>query len=319
MATRTKKAPAKKTKKVSAKRPAAVKPAAAKAKITEKKTVKAEKKSAVKTEAKVVSTESKKPSLKKEISALERLRGLHISSVLAYIVFGVISFIFMKDAAKEVLLNTQARDTFVQSKDVVLGNASEVLFSMEFRYVLLASLLVAALGSLLAATRLRKTYEKGVTSAVSGWRWLFYGVSAALLVELVSFMAGVQDLMTLKVVAGLVIAGSLFAWFSERENMVPGVKRTLGYYGAMFAFIVALLPLAGSVVGTTLFNDERFGWHIYALSAALLVGLVGTLWNLKSFINKRTKFEYVVFEQRYLRIDQITKFLVVIILASAVK
>ena len=316
MATRAKKTPAKATDK-----PAASKKTAAKKRNTKTKlsTAKAASASAAKAKAATVSTAVNKSTTKRVLTPLEKIRSLHISTFISYVLLGLITAFLIGKASAEVLLGYQARDAFTNVEGVVLGSASEVLFNLEYRYVLLAALVIGAVGSLFLATKLRKRYENSVNAGISGFRWVIYGLTTALVVELVSFMAGVQDLMTLKVVAGLVLLAALLGWISERENKGASSPKRLAYYSSIFAYFLSLLPVIGSFIGTTFYGDERFGWHVYALAAVVLAGYVATLLVQKSSIVSKAKYEYVVFEQRYIRIDQTVKFLAVLILLAAIK
>lgn len=299
---------AKKAKKPATKKTATKASVAAKAKTESKKT-----------EAKVVSVDTKKKTTRKELTPMEKLRSLNISIFISYVLLAIVSVILIGQASAEWFLSIQTRDLFANVDGVVLGSANEVLFNVEYRYILIISLLVGAIGSLLMASKLRKRYETSVTAGVSGIRWLFVGVSAALIAELVTFMGGVQDIMTLKLVAGLVILASILGWLSDRENLGAKSPRKLAFYSSMFAYFLALLPLIGSLIGTTLYGDQRFGWQVYALSAVLLLGFVATLVTQNSSIKNKAKLEYIVFEQRYLRIDQVVKFLVVLVLLASIK
>lgn len=308
MATSAKKTPAKKAKKPAVKKPAAKTTAAAKAKTESKKT-----------EAKVVSVDTKKKSTRRELTPFEKLRSLNISIFISYILLGIVSIVLIGQASAEFFLSLQTRDLFANVDGVVLGPANEVLFNVEYRYLLVLALVVGAVGSLLLATKLRTRYENSVKAGVSGMRWLFVGISAAIVAELVTFMGGVQDVMTLKLVAGLVILAAILGWLSDRENLDAKSPKKLAFYASIFAYFLALLPLIGSLIGTTLYGDQRFGWQVYALSAVLLISFVVTLLNQNSSIKNKAKLEYIVYEQRYLRIDQTVKFLAVLILLASIK
>lgn len=310
MATTAKKKPVNSAKKPVKK---STKSTAAKAKTTSKKVTQTKTKTeAVKSTA--VSTTSRE---RRVLSPIEKIRSTHLASAFAFIILAVISYFVVGTASSELLLSAQARDTFANTDSVVLGSASEVLATVQYRYLLIALLVVSALGSLLLATRLRARYETAVSGGVSGFKWLLIGLVSGLSLSFVSFIGGVQDLATLKVSAALVLAGALFGWFSDRDNKVSGASKTAAYYAALFSLIFALLPLAGSLIGTTLFGDERFGWHVYALSAVVVVSFAAILSTLKASITNRANLAYVAYEQRYLRIHQTVLFLIVLIIFSS--
>lgn len=318
MATRAKKTSVKSTKKPTTKK-RTTKPSAVKKTASATAGKKTTQKEVGKTKTSGITTSVKTSTVKKELTPLEKIRGMHFFNVIFYVVLAVVSFFAIGKAGAEVLLSYQARDTFTNSESVVLGNASEVLFNLEYRYMLIAALVLGAVGSLLLATRLHKRYEKTLQAGISGYRWIVCGISTAVIVELVSFMAGIQDLMTLKLIAGFVLFGALLGWFSERENNGNSLHRRLAFYGSILAYVLSLLPLLGSFFGTTFYGQERFGWHVYALAGVVALGYISTLLVQKAVLTNKAKYEYVVYEQRYLRIDQAIKFLVVIILLVAIK
>ena len=264
---------------------------------------------------------SKKSSVAKRtpVTPFEKIRGLHFSNVFSGVVLAVLTLVFVNPQIKELLLGYQARDSFVNSDVVNLGSASEVLFSIDIRYILVVFLGLTALVSLLLATKLLTRYENTVKAGISGMRWLLYGIVSAIVVDFVSLMAGVSDLMTLKAVGGLVILGALFAWMFERENAGKEKKTThkLAFYSAILAYVLAVIPMLVSLIATSVIGAQRFSWYVYALVAVIIFGSVATLLTMKSSINNKDKYEYVTFEQRYIRIDQIVKFVIVLCIFAA--
>jgi hypothetical protein len=305
--------------KASAKKPVrktAVKKTAAKRTTTKTATKKVAAKATTKVAAKDAAVKTTSTVRSKVLTPLQRLRNMHIVSTLTYTFFAILTAVFVGAAGAQLYLTSQARDVFANSNNVVLAPAGEVLGTLQYRYILIALLVVSALGSLLLATKLRRRYEGNVNAGVSGLRWLLMGVSAAITIEFVSFMAGVQDVMTLKTVAALVFASALFGWMAERDNLNTNDPKWLAFGGRVFTGVLAWLPAVGSLIGTTLLNEERFGWHVYALVAAAMLGSIAFAINQYSHI-KKNNLEFPYVEQRYVRIDQLTKFAIVLIVFSS--
>lgn len=301
-------------KKSPAKKPArtSVKAAAATKKVTKNASAKAKTTAKKATPAPVKSTVSKT----RVLTPLERLRSVHILSALSYALFAVLTAYFVGNAGAQVYLSMQARNGFSSESAVDLAPASEVLFTLEYRYILIAILLTSALGSLLLATKLRRRYETTVGYGVSGLRWILLGITSALTIEFVSLLAGVRDIMTLKTSAALIFATTLLSWLAERENAGAGNRKWLAFGVSLFTGAAAWLPVFGSLVGTSLLAEERFGWHVYALVAATLAGFTGFALNQYLHL-KKSNLEYTYIEQRYVRIDQALKFVIVLIVFSA--
>lgn len=252
-----------------------------------------------------------------EVTPFEKLRGLHFSNAFSGVVLAVLTIIFVSPQTRELLLNYQARDTFIDSDAVTLGPATESLLSFDIRYLLVGILGLTAIVSLLFATKLYKRYESTVKAGISGLRWLLFGLVSLILVEFVSIIAGVQEVNTLKSVGGFVLAGAVFGWLSERENKDSKSPKKVAYIAAILSYFMAVLPMLVSIVATSIIAGERFSWYVYALVATVVLGFIASLMTLRSSINNKNKFEYVTFEQRYIRIDQIVKFATVLIIFSA--
>lgn len=256
-------------------------------------------------------------SKRREVTPFDKLRGLHFSNAFSGVVLAVLTLIFVTPQTRELLLSYQARDSFVNSDVVTLGTATESLFNINIRYVLAIVLGLTAIVSLLLATKLYKRYEATVKAGISGMRWLLYGFVSLILVELVSVLAGVQEVNTLKSVGGFVLAGALFSWLAERENKDAKSPKKLAFVGAVLSYFMAVLPMLVTLVATSVISGERFSWYVYALVATVVFGFVASIMTLRSSIYKKNKFEYVAFEQRYVRIDQIVKFITVLVIFSA--
>lgn len=258
--------------------------------------------------------------VKAVLTPYQRVRSLHFSLALMYAVFAGLVIGFVSAASSAVTLGIQTRDNFASDTNVILGPAREVLYSVQPKYVLAASLLVGAIGSLLLASKLRNRYESTLTARISGLRWVILGLSAALTLEFINLLAGVHDVTLLKLSGALIFITTMLAWVSERDNAAAGKSKWLAYDLSLLTGVLAWLPVAGSLIGTSLYGMERFGWHVYALVAVTLVGF--TAFALNQYLYTRAKGarrDYVAIEESYLRIDMLTKFAVVLIVLLALK
>jgi hypothetical protein len=269
------------------------------------------KKAAAKAPAKATAAKSNG---KRVLSPTELLRSMHISLALAYGVFAVIVIGFVTTVAVPVTLGIQARDGFASRDFVVLGAAQEVFYNVQPKYVLAAALLVSAIGSLLLATKLRTRYESTIKSRVSGMRWILFGLSGALTIKFVALLAGVQDLSLLKLSAGLVFGAAMLSWIAERDNAGASRPKWLAYVLGLGAGALAWFPVLVSLIGTSVYGMERFGWHVYTIALAALLGFTGFAVILyKSIKAGRGGREYTAIESTYLRIDLFTKFVIVLV------
>lgn len=254
------------------------------------------------------------------LSPLEKLRGMNLSSALLYLLFAGFVIAFAKTAEIAVTLAVQARDEFASDNSVVLGTAHETFYNLEPKYVLAASLIVSAVSGLLLATKFRGSYEAAVTNRTSGWRWVVLGLSSALTLTFVNMLAGVQDFATLKLSAALVFTTAMLGWIAERDNRGAVRPKWLAYDLSLLTGTLAWLPIITTFIGTTVYGNERFGWHVYAIAAVTLLGFLGFALNLYRQIRGNTvTTDYPSAELRYLRIDLFTKFLIVLLVLIALK
>lgn len=263
-----------------------------------------------------VASSSKVTNKKTLATPMDKIRSLHISNVLTTFILGILTLLFVSPVVKDLLLNYQARDMFVKGDSVSLVSATQTLFTMDMRYVLVSILLLSMIGSVLMGITKYKKYEAEIQNKVSKMRWIVYGVTSAVIVEFVSVMAGVQDLVTLKLVGIMMIIGCLFAWQTEK-NAAAGKSLRVSYLGYVISSVVALLPAVISLVTTSVISGYRFSWHVYGLVLVSILMIVANVLNLRSSTNGKQKYEYTTFEQRYIRIDQISKLLIVVIIFAA--
>lgn len=267
--------------------------------------------------AKVVKAAAK-GNVKRVLTPLERVRSIHVSLAFMYAAFAILVGVFAKTVAVPITLALQTRDEFASGDSVTLGPAKEVLYNIEPKYVLVASLALGALASILLATKLRNRYESTLNAGISGFRWIALGVTSSLLVTFVNVSAGVQDFATLKLSGVLILITVFFAWLAERDNIASARPKWLAFVFSLFAGALAWLPLVSSFLGTTVFGMERFGWQVYAMAAVTLAGFTGFAINQYLQI-KRSNRAFPVVEEAYLRIDMLTKFAVVLIVLLAYK
>jgi MFS family permease len=211
-----------------------------------------------------------------------------------------------------------ARDALVTAPQVVLAPASKVLFSPQAKYVLAAVFLITAVFSLLLATKLKARYDRTLKAGISGFRWLLIGVSAGLMLEFSSILAGVTDVMTLKLIGGMIVVTTILGWVSDRENSKPKNAHWLAFIASLFTGALAWAPLLGTLFGTWYWGLERFGWWVYALAAALFIGFVCyALMQYWHLAGKKNWKDYLFTERNFLGVDILTKlaFGIIIIVA----
>lgn len=237
----------------------------------------------------------------KTVSKYELLRRFHLFSVIISSAIAVLAVILLNNQSINLTTTYSALDPIANDGAAILGTAYETLFSVEFRYVVAALFAVAAVLSLLLATSLRSRYEAGIKNATSFYRWLFGGIVFALLLESITALAGVQDIATLKLIAGLVITASLLGYLAERNNKKANSPHWVAYGLSLFTGFLAWLPALIAILGTHLYGAERYGWHVYVLTVIALAVCIKFAYNQYQFIKYPSKHkDYILLEEKYL-------------------
>ncbi len=233
-----------------------------------------------------------------------QIKKINIATAVTSAVLAVASATLLATTNVSLWLGYMARDLLNPGEKVVLVPAYKELFSVEIRYILAGIFALSAILAVLLFTKLRANYETTLKARVSGYKWIFVGITAAYLFGVVNLLAGITDLMVLKVVAGLVLVSSLLCWISERENDGAEKKKWLPFVVAVFAGIGAWFPLAGSFFGTAVYGMERFTWAVYALAATLLISFVLYGFNQYYYLSGRKGWkEYLFIERNHLAIN----------------
>lgn len=266
-----------------------------------------------------ITTNTTIKTVKGPLSPLERIRSVQVSSALVYLIFSglVVGFVAAADVA--VTLGLQTRDQFASQQHTVLGPAHEVLFNLDPKYVLVASLLLSSLFAVLLAGRLRSRYQATLANRTSGFRWLAIGLTAGLTLEYVNLLAGIHDIALLKLSAFMIFITAMLSFIAERDNAGAVRPKWLAFNLSLITGAFAFLPLILSLIGTSLYGMERFGWHVYALAFVLLLGFSAFAANQSSHIKAGSARDYLGVEEKYLRTDLLTKFAVVVITILALK
>lgn len=274
------------------------------AKTTKRKTAGAKANSKAAVVAKASSNGKGNSSKTDKSVTLGRLYQFNLFAAVANLAFAVLSVLLIGKQTAGVTLAYATKD---ELSSAGIGPAYRLLANVEIRYLLAAIFVISAVFSLLLATRLRNTYEAGVKNSTSGTRWVLSGITLALVLEFVTLVGGIGDLLTLKLVGGLVFTTALLAWLSERQN--KGTKKQYAIFGlSVFTGVIAWLPLAGSLLFTAIYGVVNFKWYVYLLAALVLIGFLNIARNqYKHAKNGVSAKGYLQLEGKYLSVDFLIK------------
>lgn len=255
------------------------------------------------TKVKSVAVEKKAKAVKTptKLSRLELVKRFHIFSAFVSILIAIGAVTLLGSQAANFTINYSAKDPIASVNQTVLGPATESIATVEYRYLIAGAFTLFAILSILLATLLRKKYEAGVNNSTSGIRWIITGINMGVIFSLVSVFAGVQDILTTKMVGLLILVTAVLLWLAERDNKQVSSPRWATYVTSLFTGVFAWLPLVVALLGTYVFGMERFSWYVYVLALLLLFASVRFSTNLYRYIKyPKTRGDYVNWEEKYL-------------------
>lgn len=300
-----------------------------KAKTNTKKPASKARSAAAKTTAKSTKSKTVKPAATKKVAtvkaaakttrstrtvSVKTLRTILLIKTLLFAGLAVAAVLLMNTASYALTIGYQAKDELIsltQGKTAFV-HASQGVLDVEVRWALVTILGLSALFSLLAATRMRAKYEASVLSGISPMRWIGFGVTTALMVELIALLAGISDLATLKVIVGLVLTTCALAWIGEKRNKQAGRPVLSEFLISLFTGLLPWLLIGSYALSTWVYGLVRYPWFVYALIASTFIGFTLLTTNQYKKISGWTN--NVIVERNYLLIGTLTKVAFAVIL-----
>jgi cytochrome bd-type quinol oxidase subunit 2 len=246
------------------------------------------------------------------LQPLQLLRILAALSVLLAITAGIL----MSRAPRDVYAFYLAKDQLATAPSTVFVPAMRPLFGLPLQWLLIALLLVTALYAGYNALRDRRGYEDNLRGKTSLRRWVYYAVSSAIAIVIVGLLTGIQDIIALKLLAGLVVIAALLAWRTELE--AQGNARRTSPYLYVLQTVAGALPWVAVIAAlafSAFYGLVRLPWYVYAAAAAVFIQAV--LFWLNQFLqrrNQRAFRDYQTIERNYLLIDLASKVALAVIL-----
>lgn len=254
-----------------------------------------------KTTTKAKTKTTKKPATKKTSAAktttvsknqkptLARLKQLNLVSGVLALLLALVAGLLMGGTSYQLFTSLLTTDELASTSETVFVPAVHFVVDVQLRWMVVAILVLASIIPLLAATRNRKMYEDSLAKKVMPWRWIEMGVLSALMVEVIALLSGIQDILTLKLMAGFMVVTGLLGWFSEKQ---PAANKSWRYYYLSLATgVLPWLVIAAAAVGTVVYGGVRSPWYVYALYASTLLAFGAYATNGKRLLNGRQNYE----------------------------
>jgi hypothetical protein len=237
------------------------------------------------------------------------LRKWHIVSAVVFVLLAILAGVMMSSQSYQTTVGLWARDDLASTTTTVFAPAVHVLYDVELRWIVVATMLVSAILPVLYVTKLEGAYTNYLrTTRMVPYRWLDLGVTTALMVETIALLSGVQDIFVLKLVGSLMLVTSLLGLIAERQNNASDRPVWSAYATSLFSGVMPWVLIAAYAVSTNLFGAIRSPWYVYALYATSLIGFSLIALNQRQQFKKAGgASNYLMVERNYVVASVLTK------------
>lgn len=237
----------------------------------------------------------------------QKVRTLRQSIILSLVILLGLTATLMSGAAQQFRWFFQTSDGLASEKSTVFATGSKLLFDMPYSLALGIVLAIALVYHVLLLTASKKSYERAVTNRIVPHRWLYLGISSALMIEILAMVHGVQDIMVLKLMAGSIFVTTLLGWVVERDNKAHQPSWRV-YTISLLTGVLPWLVILGILLGTCLYGGVRLPWYAYALDAVTFFGFSSVALNQFLWIRQTRGWRtYARVEWNYVLGDALTK------------
>lgn len=248
----------------------------------------------------------------------DRLTLTKLLAILSVVYLGlaVAAAVLMSPVSNSLTLTHLTNDALLSQDKTVFVSAARPLFDLELRWALIGLLLLSTVLPVLYLTKLKNFYANRLAnSRVLGLRWIDLAVTSALMIEIIALLVGYSDLMTLKLMGGLIGATCALGWLAERANANTDRRLWAPFIVSLVTGALPWVAIGAAKAATLLFGEVRNPWYVYALCVTTLLGFTLLAWNQ---FNQHRRFRswanYPVVERNYLLIGAATKIAFAVIL-----
>jgi hypothetical protein len=247
------------------------------------------------------------------------LDRLYLVSAAVFALLAILAGVFMNSKYYQLVVGYMT-DNQVSSRlsgETILGQAQQVLFDVNLRWVLVVLLLLSAVLPLLYNTKLKKHHLKAIKAKSLPWRWLDLAVTGSLFAGLVALLVGVSNIVFLKIIMMLVVFAAGSWWLAEREKKLLNPRKGFGNYWLGVALIATYWVVIFSyVINTSIFGMAVLPWYVLAVVAVAFLAtlaLVTVQYRQYESLTKSWK-DYRYIERNHIFINLASKSLIAVLL-----
>lgn len=284
---------------------------------TRKTSSKAKPKTTTRAKTAAAKTNARTSSVKDTVKGLARL-NLFNAGVFA--ILAVAAGLLMSNASYQLFTGLLAKDELASKASTIFVPAVHPVVDVQLRWAVVVILGLAAITPLLAATRRKAAYQASLKNRVMAWRWIDMGITSALVLEVVALLSGAADIMTLKLIAGLMVVTCALSWLAEKQNADTNKPVWNAYIISLATGTLAWLFVAVYGAGTIVWGLVRAPWYVYGLYAAGIITSLLIARNLYKSIKRVKRWaSYEFVERNYLILNFLAKASFAVILIVGLK
>lgn len=264
----------------------------------------------------VISTKTKRKDSSKRVIDLQTLRNMNLIAALLFALLAVAAGFVMNNASHQITVGHLTQDALVNVEQTAFAPAVRVIYDVEIRWLVVATMLLAVVLPFLNTGRLESAYQKyAKNTRMMPFRWVDIGVTGALMTGTVALLSGVTDLFVLKLIGWTVITSALLGLIAERQNNQATRRVRSAYATGVLVGALPLLLIGGYTVSTIVHGAIRSPWYVYAAFATLVVGYVlVALSQHKQFARVGVWANSLQVERNYVAVSVVTKAVFAIVL-----
>ncbi len=274
-------------------------------KTTTKTTVKTTKSNATKS----------KVTISQKANRFELLKRPHVLAGGLFAALAVAAGFLINNTSAQVLLGHLSKDELASRSGAVFAPAVHVLYEVEFRWLLVVLLAIAAVIAVLRGTKYAAREAAGIKARVQPLRWIDFAITGSLAYGIVALLNGLQDAVALKYGAISIILAAFLAWLFERENAATGKPARATYVASAVAVVIPVIMLATTMYATYVYGMVRSPWYAYVAAAVVSVSLLLTVRSTWTTFKRRNGAQnYYFVDRNYNTISTVSKVALAVVL-----
>jgi hypothetical protein len=250
----------------------------------------------------------------------DQLHRLHYISAAVFAALAVAAGLFMQPTTYPLVVGHLTKNELVSQTTTVFAPAIHTVMDIQLRWIVVITMAIAALFSLFTMTRWHERYHQDLKNEVQPLRWLNQGITGGLMIGVAGLVAGIQDVVTLKIMGLLVLLGAGLRWYSEKQHKESRNPVLTTFIISIIVDILPWLFIITSLIATFIWGAVRQPWYAYALYGVVGTGCIMLAFNHFKYLRRYGAWKnYMVVERNYLAINFVFKTAFALVLVIGLK